>query len=367
VAAPDRPLALDNPIQHYAWGSTRALARLSHRLPGSQPEAELWMGAHPAAPSTLRWEGEELGLDAAISRWPEAMLGGPGPLPFLLKVLAVAAPLSVQTHPDTAQAQAGFAREEAQGLPRTDPRRCYRDPFAKPELIVALGPFRALCGLRPWPEARQLLAAVGLHFDTPQQAVSALVTPPADPVLAAARTRSLAAALAAVPRALPELLPLVGELAHHHPGDPGALFPLLLRPLQLEPGQSLFLPAGQLHCYLEGLAVEIMGNSDNVLRGGLTPKHKDPAQLLAVIDWQGPPPQPEPQAPDGSWPAATRAFRLRGASSPVRGPAIVLCTGGNLFLGAQRMLSGDAWFVPYAAGPVPLGGNGAGFIATAGA
>ncbi|MCK6508140.1 mannose-6-phosphate isomerase, class I [Myxococcota bacterium] len=356
MSGPTEPLLLDNPIQRYAWGSTRALARLRGRLPGDQPEAELWMGAHPQAPSKVTIDGQTLGLDQAIARWPQAMMGHDGPLPFLLKILAVAAPLSVQTHPDAAQAQAGFQREEALGIPRGAPHRSYRDPFAKPELVVALSDFRALCGFRPWDQAQALLRAVGLDFTDRRAAVAALVQPRTD----------LRAALARLPDALPELAPLVAELQRHHPGDPGVLFPLLLQPVTLSPGQGLFLPAGQLHCYLEGVAVEIMGNSDNVLRGGLTPKHRDPDELLAVVDWQAPPSPVLEQAEDGSWPAPTSTFRLTGARSPVRGPAIVVCTGGNLFLGTRRLLSGDACFVPAASKPVPLGGAGAGFVATGG-
>lgn len=356
MAGPTQPLPLDNTIQRYAWGSTRALARLCNRLPGTVPEAELWMGAHPRAPSKVTIDGQVMGLDQAIARWPEATLGGPTELPFLLKILAVAAPLSVQTHPDAAQARAGFAREEAAGIPRDAPHRCYRDDNAKPELVVALSPFRALCGWRPWDEAAALLRAVGLDWADRRQAVTALVGPGLD----------LRAAVGRVQDALPDLAPLVAELDSHHPGDPGVLFPLLLRPVTLQPGQALFLPAGQLHSYLEGVAVEIMGNSDNVLRGGLTVKHRDPEQLLAVVDWDAPPPPVIEQDGAGVWRAPTTAFRLTGAQSPVAGPAIVVCTGGNLFLGTQRMLSGDSAFVPAASKPMPLGGAGVGFVASPG-
>lgn len=341
------PLRMDNPIQHYAWGSTRALARLRGKLPGTVPEAELWMGAHPRAPSRVTIDGQTLGLDEAIARWPEAMLGGPGELPFLLKVLAVAAPLSVQTHPNAEQARLGHAREQARGLPLDHPTRCYPDPHAKPELIVALTPFRALCGFRPWEEARAALAEVGLHPAGLREATELLVRggPGVEQALRQSRD------------------PLVRELAAHHPGDPGALFPLLLRARVLQPGQSLFLPAGNLHAYLEGVAVEIMGNSDNVLRGGLTAKHRDPEELLRIVDVDAPAPEVQEADPDGAWPSPGAPFRLHGAQSPVRGPAIVLCTGGSLYLGELRLLSGDSAFLPAAAGPQPLGGSGAGFVA----
>ncbi len=350
MSAPLEPLRLKNPIQRYAWGSTKALARLRGKLPGEHPEAELWMGAHPRAPSTVEHEGQELSLDQAIRRWPAEMLGGGEELPFLFKILAVAAPLSVQTHPDAAQARRGFDREEAAGLPRDAPTRSYPDPQAKPELVVALTPFRALCGWRPWEESRQLLAAVGLSPADRREATALLMGGSPEVLRALDKARD----------------PLVAELLQHHPGDPGALFPLLLRTVHLEPGQGLYLPAGNLHCYIEGVALELMGNSDNVLRGGLTIKHKDPAELLSVLDVEAPPPPVLETDEQGGWPSPGAPFRLRGAHSPVRGPAIVLCTGGSLYLGSMRLLSGDSVFVPAAARPQPLGGAGAGFVATPG-
>ncbi|RME23651.1 MAG: mannose-6-phosphate isomerase, class I [Deltaproteobacteria bacterium] len=349
---------MDNPIQRYAWGSAKAIARLQHRIPSGQPEAELWMGAHPRAPSTVRIGGRAMPLDAAIERWPDAMLGGPPPLPFLVKVLAVERPLSVQVHPDADQAAAGLQREEAAGIPRDARHRNFRDPRAKPELVVALTDFEALCGFRPWPEARELLARLDLPWTDREAAVRALLDPQTAPLAARAVRRAH--------DALPTLAPVLQAIADEHPGDPGVLFPLLLRHVVLRPGQGLFLPPGQLHCYLRGVAVEVMGNSDNVLRGGLTAKHKDPEALLSVLDRNAPAPRPcEPDA-DGRWPADTRAFRLRAAHTGVHGPAIVLCTGGGLYLGTHRLASGDSAFVPAQAGRQPLGGNGAGFVVTPG-
>lgn len=352
MSAPQDPLRLKNPIQTYAWGSTKALARLRGKVPGDRTEAELWMGAHPRAPSTVEVDDEELSLDQAILRWPVEMMGaGAAPeLPFLFKVLAVATPLSVQTHPNAQQAQRGFAREQSAGLPRDAPTRNYPDPRAKPELVVALGPFRALCGWRPWEESRALLAAVGLTPADRREATALLMSGSPEALSALKKSRD----------------PLVAELLQHHPGDTGALFPLLLRTVHLEPGQGLYLPAGNLHCYLEGIALELMGNSDNVLRGGLTPKHKDPAELLEVLDVEAPPPLVLDPDEQGGWPSPGAPFRLRGAYSPVRGPAIVLCTGGSLYLGDMRLLSGDSVFVPASARPQPLGGAGAGFVATPG-
>lgn len=350
------PLLMQNPIQTYAWGSNKAIARLQNRIPSGRTEAELWMGAHPSAPSTVRIDGQSVPLDQAIQRWPQPLLGSPGPLPYLLKVLAVGQPLSVQAHPDADQARQGFAREEAAGIARDAPTRSYRDPFAKPELVVALTEFEVLCGFRPWAQTQAMLDALGLPWRSHREAVAALLDPQTAPLARAAAAR--------VDDALPDLAPTVHGIAEHHPGDPGVLFPLLLRHLRLHPGQGLFLPAGQLHCYLHGVAVEVMGNSDNVLRGGLTAKHKDPVELLRILDFDSPAPLMVEQDAQGRWPADTDAFALHSAYSGVRGPAIVLCTGGSLYLGEQRLASGDSAFVPAAARPQPLGGNGAGFVVT---
>ncbi|WP_234946176.1 mannose-6-phosphate isomerase, class I [Agrococcus sp. Marseille-P2731] len=274
-----------NAPRDYAWGSRRLLSDYLGRAPSGGPEAELWLGAHPGCPARVT-EGEHAGLDldAALDA-----LERPQPR-MLLKVLAAAEPLSLQAHPDAEQARAGFEREEAAGVPRDAPHRSYRDPAAKPELVVAVTPFEALSGFRPRAAAVDAFAALE-RIDARFAPVAERVR--ADDALAWLLSGSLGVAPAlaaaheridAIAAALPVEADTIRRLEATHPGDPGILVALLLNRVSLQPGEGLFLPAGNLHAYLEGLGIELMGPSDNVLRGGLTPKHVDVAELLAVVD-----------------------------------------------------------------------------------
>jgi mannose-6-phosphate isomerase len=256
---------LDNTIERYAWGSPTAIPRLLGVEPDGSPQAEMWIGAHPKAPSQI--DGRR--LDDAIAEAPETMLGARVAarfgerLPFLLKVLAAAEPLSIQCHPDKRQAQEGFARENAAGIPLDARQRNYRDDNHKPELIVALTRFRALKGFRPIEEVRGL----GSFPDLKTMFVE-VMSWPKEKVERAARDSGD---------------PIVRELSARYPGDPGVLAPLYLHAITLSPGQALFLRDRELHSYLEGVGIEIMANSDNVLRGGLTPKHVDVRELERVL------------------------------------------------------------------------------------
>src|SRR5512143_1329075 len=293
-----RVLVLDNPIQNYAWGSRTAIAELLGRpTPSALPEAELWMGAHPKAPSRIV-EPPGLGtLDRAIARDPVALLGSEacahfgGELPFLFKVLAAAEPLSIQAHPDAEQARAGFRRENEAGLPLDAPERNYRDANHKPELLCALTPFDALEGFRPKDEVAQRLAPLAdepltavLHQPSPAsvalravlQHLLTLDGTPKRALLARARRE-------AERRVEDGAWAWVGRLLARHPDDTGSLAPLYLNLVSLRPGQALYLPARELHAYLGGTALEVMASSDNVLRGGLTTKHVDVAELLATL------------------------------------------------------------------------------------
>jgi len=293
-------LVLENPIQNYAWGSRTAIAELLGRpTPSERPEAELWIGAHPKAPSRIA-EPAGLGtLDAAIQDDPVGLLGADvcdrfgNELPFLFKVLAAAEPLSIQAHPNQEQARGGWNRENAEGIPLDAPRRNYRDPNHKPELVCALTPFVALKGFRP--------------LDETVRALEPLARPELKDVLGRLARESNATALRALFARLMTLEPeerapilkraaaeaarrssdpawrWVKRLLEKYPQDLGALAPLYLNLVALEPGEALFLAAGELHAYLEGTALEIMANSDNVLRGGLTPKHVDVQELMATL------------------------------------------------------------------------------------
>jgi mannose-6-phosphate isomerase len=292
---------LRNPIRNYAWGSHTAIAELlGEASPSEQPQAELWIGAHPGAPSWVETDEGEVPLDAYIARDPVAVLGADvaarfgGKLPFLMKILAAERPLSLQAHPNLQQARAGFARENAAGIPLDAPERCYKDPNHKPELICALTPFHALCRFRMIGEIVHLfeeLDAPELAHDVTRLRDSAtrdalahffanLIT--SDP---ATKSSLVARAESAAPRhsGSNDAWAWVARLAEAYPDDLGALAPLYLNIVTLEPGEALYLRAGELHSYLDGVGIELMASSDNVLRGGLTHKHVDTEELLAVL------------------------------------------------------------------------------------
>lgn len=366
-----------NTPRDYAWGSTTAIAELLGTPPSGGPQAELWLGAHPGSPARLVGApGEERTLLDLVE----------GRLPFLLKVLAAAAPLSLQAHPTSSQAAEGFARENAAGLAMDAPLRNYKDPFHKPELIYALSePLRALSGFRPVAETRAVLAPVA---DDPRIAplVARLVDDAAiEPVFAwlIGRGEGVADVVEAVVEASATVdgpsWQTVRTLADHYPGDPGIAISLLLHTVELHPGEVLYLPAGNIHAYLEGLGIELMASSDNVLRGGLTPKHVDVPELLRVLDFRpGPVPyltpheQEEgvrvfrPPVPDFELTVVSREAAERGVEVRLGGPAIVLCTDGAVALeGGPTVARGQAVYV---ADEQWLGIRGAGtvFVASTG-
>ncbi|MCU1515517.1 MAG: mannose-6-phosphate isomerase [Pseudarthrobacter sp.] len=307
---------LENVLRDYAWGSTTAIANLLGRPESGSPEAELWIGAHPDSPSVARRpDGPTMPLDELISQDPQHYLGAEsvarfGPrLPFLAKLLAAAGPLSLQVHPSLEQAKAGFARENAEGVAADAASRNYRDDNHKPEMVFALTPFEALCGFRPAAATRDILLHVVAAFDAVEaplppvlsDLVADLGSGDEDAGLRAAFERlisggpEVAEATALVAGVLvsgaslepyePELATVV-SLNDKYPGDPGVLISLLLNRISLAPGEAVYLPAGNVHAYLNGLGVEVMASSDNVLRGGLTPKFIDVPELLRTIDFK---------------------------------------------------------------------------------
>jgi mannose-6-phosphate isomerase len=341
---------LENPVQHYAWGSRTVIPALLGQSPDARPWAELWMGAHPSAPSTVAGSGRTLLEYVAAD--PLALLGRDvadrfgGELPFLLKVLAAAQPLSLQAHPSAAQAQAGFAAEESAGIPRDAPHRHYKDPHAKPELLCALEPFEALCGFRPVHETLELLRR--LDTDVLDDMRARLHDQPD-----ARGLRAVFEALMRLPSpdkegvvgAVVEAARLVGDgafareyawtvrLHEAYPGDPGVVASLLLNLVGLAPGEAIHLAAGNLHAYLGGTGIEIMASSDNVLRGGLTPKHVDVDALLEVLDFE--PLEVEPLRPEGDGPElvyATRAPEFRLSRLDLTGPLELSAWGPEILL-----------------------------------
>ncbi|MFJ3162622.1 mannose-6-phosphate isomerase, class I [Streptomyces kanasensis] len=391
---------LGTTVRPYEWGSPTALPELMGTVPDGTPQAELWMGAHPAAPSLVERGGRPRPLDQVIAADPGGELGeatarrfGPR-LPFLLKLLAAESPLSLQVHPDAAQAAAGYARENAAGIPVDAPHRTYRDAHHKPEMLVALSPFEGLCGFRPARECARLLDALEVEGlaayaevlrsrpeeDALREVFSAFLTSPA-PDLVAEVTRALAR-VARSGGAWGRDCAAYAEAARVHPGDPGLLAALMVRQVRLAPGEALFLGAGVPHAYLRGLGVEVMAGSDNVLRCGLTTKHVDAAELLRVVRFAaGPAGVVRPEVLAGGeelYPAPVGDFRLSRlrpgtARAAYRldgsGPQVLVCTGGRARLAGPR---GELWLAPGQSAYVPAGeevavtGSGTVFRATVG-
>ncbi|WP_055696265.1 mannose-6-phosphate isomerase, class I [Streptomyces prasinopilosus] len=377
---------LDNTIRPYAWGSTTAIARLLGVEPTGEPQAEMWMGAHPGAPSRT---GRGT-LAEVIAADPERELGAAsvakfGPrLPFLLKLLAAGAPLSLQVHPDLDQAKAGYADEERRGVPADAAHRTYKDANHKPELVCALTEFDGLCGFREPLRAAALLDALGVDSLKPyvdllharpeeaalREVLTALLTADRDEM-----ARTVTEAAAACDRLGGDHAPYAA-IAHHYPGDPGVIAAMLLNHVRLQPGEALYLGAGVPHAYLNGLAVEIMANSDNVLRCGLTPKHVDVPELLRIVRFEPRDPgvlRPE-AAPDGEelYETPTDEFRLSRYVLPAGGathdltratPQILLCTAGSVRAGEHELTPGTSVFVP-AGERAEVSGTGTLFRAT---
>jgi len=411
------PQLMDNPVREYDWGSTTTLARLQGRTPTGRPEAEMWMGAHPSAPSRLlpahAADGGEAAvrLDELVAQRPGDVLGSMvhhrfgGRLPFMLKILAIAQPLSVQVHPTADRARAAFEGAAAAG---GEP--VYVDPYPKPELLYALEPIDAMCGFRSADEARRLLGLVGgsrmaklaecLDGDGPMDArmealFERLVTWPADDrgalvtevaascrrLLATAGPLGAPGALAADDR---RALTWASRIAVQHPKDPLVAAPFVLDLVQLQPGETLFVPAGAPHCYLYGLGVEILGNSDNVLRAGLTHKPIAVDELLHVVHGGTRPQRDLPETwvspNEVMWAPGVPEFRLTRVwltgDAPVTayphlaGPQIVLCTAGGVRVGCGghevELTPGRSAFVGATAGPITLSGVGEVFRAFAG-
>jgi len=377
-------IPISNAPREYSWGSPTLIPGLEGRDPSGRPEAEIWYGDHPGSPSRTA-DGRT--LDAVLAEAGEA------PLPYLLKVLAAGMSLSIQAHPSKAEAEEGFAREEAAGIPRDADVRTYRDDNHKPEIIVALSDrFRALVGLRPLEATRRLLAGLGDRpgvqalrrrlegEDEPALLRGALAwvlsteaRDDVDDIVAAIGVADIAGFAAE--------LEVLQRIAADFPGDPGVVVALLMNLVELRRGEALFAPAGVLHAYQEGLGVELMAASDNVLRGGLTPKHVDVAELLRIVDTTpGPAPVVVPVPAEGAelYDAGVPDFSLlRAVVAPgasrrlaVAGPAIVLAVRGDVVVDtpgdSATLAAGSAAFVSADEGEVRLSGDGDVFLARPG-
>lgn len=401
------PLPIEGVLKHYAWGSERELADFLGRKPSGRPEAELWFGAHEGGPSRILGSGPLESAQNLLELYradPEEAVGEGavarfgGRFPFLFKVLAAAEPLSLQAHPSIEQARLGYREERARGLAPESDQANYKDENHKPELLLALRPFAVLSGFCSWEESQRRFTLFSLSGPLSP------ITGPLRAFAEARQTGSEAAAREAFLRALfalPEserqmltrlfaemardfdseadraLGALLVRLAQKYPGDPGLAVVLLMNHLELSPGQALFMPARKLHAYLDGLGLEVMASSDNVLRGGLTSKRVDVAELCRVLDFEA----DIPEVLGGTELSVSASIQVRAYRAPVsefllsmitiqgkeahsiRGPALVLVLDGTLrgvsgmAMNSLTQGQGEACFIPAADGPVTLTGS----------
>jgi mannose-6-phosphate isomerase len=386
-------------VRTYAWGSRTAIADFTGRpTPTPHPEAELWFGAHPGDPAYLQTDAGEQSLLETLTDDPEGQLGNVVVdrfgecLPFLVKVLAADEPLSLQAHPSAKQAAEGFDREERLGIPVTSPTRNYRDRSHKPELVVALEDFEALAGFRTVARTVKLMKALAVSDLDPF--IELLIGQPEADGLRALFTTWITAPQpdldVLVPAVLDGAIHYIRsggdefadeakdllELGERYPGDAGVLAAMLLNRMHLKRGEALFLPAGNLHTYLRGVAVEVMANSDNVLRGGLTPKHVDVPELLRILDFHPVTesalrPKMHWDGPELIYPVPTAEFAVsclhidgenlgHEIDAAVRhdGPQVLLCTNGAVLLHAKStsltLERGQAAWVSADDGPIRL-------------
>lgn len=375
-------LSLSNAPRDYAWGSESLLAELEGRAPSGAPEAEVWFGDHPGDPADVAEGGT---LDAVTG----------GTLPYLLKLLAAATPLSIQVHPTIEQARAGWAKES--GLAADDPERNYRDDNHKPELIVALSEtFESLSGLRPVDRTLELLGLLGDSAgvsrlsdrlrgegDVLRDVIGWLLGGDADAevhdIIGAVVRRAVDAESDAGEWA--PAIRAIARIAETYPGDPGVVVALLMNHLVLRRGEGVFLRAGLLHAYLAGLGVEIMAASDNVLRGGLTPKRIDVPELLSILDTT--PGEVPVLRPTGGgvvtdYPVPVPDFALQrltlgsdAVALALDGPTMVLATAGDVTVttaaGEQRAVPvGTVAFATGEQGALEVRGPGEAFVAAPG-
>ena len=380
---------IEGAVRNYDWGSLTAIPDLLGRPATGEPWAELWFGAHPSAPAAVGARAEP--LDRLIAADPVATLGPAvasryGRLPFLLKVLAAAAPLSLQAHPSAEQAEAGFEREEAMGVPPDAPQRMFRDRSGKPEMVCALSSFEALCGFRDPQQTAALLDTLdapaldplrrrisGRSGSQMRDLLAWLLALDGPAAAALAESAARACAAAGDEDEWSGLRSAVAKLGARHPGDAAVAVALLLNHVVLAPGEALFLDSGCLHAYLDGTAVELMADSDNVVRGGLTSKHVNAAALVQIVDGAAsePPVQrPEPAGGLVTYCTAAAEFSLRrldvdGSSGlAAAGPAVLLCTEGCVEANGVTLGRGAAAWSGACEPQVALEGRGTVFCAT---
>ncbi|WP_217546768.1 MULTISPECIES: mannose-6-phosphate isomerase [unclassified Pantoea] len=378
---------LNNSLQNYAWGSKTALTELyGIENPQGLPMAELWMGAHPKSPSTVEVNGEVRSLREVIDADKVAMLGKAvaerfGELPFLFKVLCADQPLSIQVHPSKAAAEQGFARENVAGIPLSAAERNYKDANHKPELVYALTPFQAMNGFRELHEIVSLLEPVAgahpqiAHFlENTDEANLAKLFATLLSLQDEAKSRAIGVLKSALNGREGEPWQTIKSIAIDYPDDSGLFSPLLLNVITLQPGEAMFLFAETPHAYLKGVALEVMANSDNVLRAGLTPKFIDIPELLANLKFQAKPaatlltqPQRDGETLNFPIPVEDFAFAIHGLSAAPQAlaqnsAALLFCIEGQAIIeksGQQLVLKpGESCFVAANESPVNAAGTG---------
>ncbi|MBA2954542.1 mannose-6-phosphate isomerase, class I [Nocardioides sp. MAH-18] len=397
---------LDCAIREYAWGSTTHIPKFLGRAPNGNPQAELWIGAHDGDPSRLP---DGRCLNDAIRAEADSMVGervqtvfGPR-LPFLMKALSAAEPLSLQVHPTTQRARIGYDAEEAAGIPVGSPTRSYQDRHHKPELIYAITRFEGMAGFRDIEISARILRMLDVPWaddiawrleDGPAfQALRSVVTdmlamegPELDKLLAELKLAAVRAEERGhredirtgrrlrdrtdVAREATRVFAQTASLVDRYPHDPGVLVTLLLNHVVLAPGEAMFLDAGVIHAYTSGFGVEIMASSDNVLRAGLTPKHVDVPELLQVTNFTPMPPplwEPTIRGEVAHFDPPATEFSLWVGPPPIGGPAIdgpriVLVLEGEVRVEtateSQDLRQGQALFIAHADGQASISGSG---------
>ena len=392
-------LLLQGSLQRYPWGTPDAIPKLLGRPADGNPVAEYWLGAHHLAPATVDRTplNEVIAADPSVLGEATRARFGDG-LPFLMKVLSARHALSIQAHPSRDQAEEGYEREQAAGVPMEAPERTYKDNWPKPEILIALDEFHTLSGFRDPHRTEALFAALGVADDlasvigplTERRGRAALEEVFLDVLsLSGARAKMSELVCAAAmqhkndPGEVGEFARTVIELDEVFPADPGVLAALLMNRVVLQPGEAVYVPAGQMHAHLRGTGIEVMANSDNVIRGGLTPKHVDVPELIKVVDFEpGEPVITRPQ-PAGHgvehYPTGCPEFdvwRLTGrGEAPVVLPGagsarVLLVVSGTLEVAgagtATSLSAGQAAFLTAAEADLTFAGRGMAFLSSSG-
>ena len=381
---------MKNSIKNYAWGSKTFLSKLmGQETHNATPQAELWMGTHPQGVSEIQKGDEWLSLDKFIFNHPDSALGNTiarqcdNNLPFLFKILAIGKPLSIQVHPDVHQAVSGYERENKHNIPLSASNRNFKDKSPKPELVCALTPLWAMCGFRSYEDIQKNFLPIRSNIDLcqPDQTIDDFFYQLLHLDNSHKNKLITAATRYAKSNKDQSHWQWVMRLSELFPDDIGVLAPLFLNTICLSPGEGLFLQPGLLHAYLDGNAIEIMCNSDNVIRGGLTTKHIDIETLLEIVSTQNVdihPIQPKMVTPN-EWHysipinnfSLTRYDILHNhcLKISVNGPEVLLCIKGNIRISQETgnllLKPGMSAFVSYDAKCYTIDGDGVVYKASA--